>query len=249
MIVHRSSALATSFAVMLALASAPTLADHHAQDGGSHGGGHTEPARSPGSSGDHGRAPAAPVPSFHPGNIRSGGTAHESVDHGHWEHQPRWGGGRHGDHDEGPWHGDRDADRFASAGAWRHEWGDGDIRRFQDHDWDDWHQGGWHHEWHGGVFAWWFVVSGVWFWYPVPVYPYPDPYVPATFIVPPPPVAAPASTTQFWYYCPASNGYYPYVPSCASGWQQVPATSDASGPPQGDDQPPPDGQWRRWRRG
>ena len=27
--------------------------------------------------------------------------------------------------------------------------------------------------------------------------------------------------TYYWYYCPASRAYYPYVRECAGGWQQV----------------------------
>jgi len=120
-------------------------------------------------------------------------------------------------------------------GGFEHDWGDGDIRHFHDHDWDDWRQGHWVHEWNDGVFGWWFVASGIWFWYPVPVYPYPDPYVPPAFLLAPPPASAPADAPQYWYYCPASNGYYPYVSTCPSGWQQVPATPDSGGPPSPDD--------------
>ena len=32
--------------------------------------------------------------------------------------------------------------------------------------------------------------------------------------------AAPAPEAS-WYFCPSSNGYYPYVRSCASGWQAI----------------------------
>ena len=40
----------------------------------------------------------------------------------------------------------------------------------------------------------------------------------------PPPAAAPATnpnTQQWWYWCSSSRGYYPYVNSCAEGWQRV----------------------------
>jgi hypothetical protein len=33
---------------------------------------------------------------------------------------------------------------------------------------------------------------------------------------------------QYAYYCPSSAGYYPYVMSCSTEWQQVPARSSAS---------------------
>jgi hypothetical protein len=30
--------------------------------------------------------------------------------------------------------------------------------------------------------------------------------------------------TQYWYYCDAPKGYYPYVQSCSANWRQVPTT-------------------------
>ena len=30
----------------------------------------------------------------------------------------------------------------------------------------------------GSRFGWWRVVGGLWYWYPTPIYPYPDPYTP-----------------------------------------------------------------------
>ncbi|MDQ3445881.1 MAG: hypothetical protein M3496_06845 [Pseudomonadota bacterium] len=41
------------------------------------------------------------------------------------------------------------------------------------------------------------------------------------------PTPAPNSSTdpnaqQWWYWCVSSRGYYPYVSSCAEGWQRVP---------------------------
>ena len=53
--------------------------------------------------------------------------------------------------------------------------------------------------------------------YPPPVY-YDAP--PAVEYVEPPP----ANSTQqpgYWYYCPDSNQYYPYVQQCPGGWQPV----------------------------
>ncbi len=132
-------------------------------------------------------------------------------------------------------------------GHFVHYWGHGDIRYFHQRDFYAWNGGYWHHAWYGGRFGWWWVVSGVWFFYPVPVYPYPDPYVPSGFAAPPPPDdAAPAAATdQFWYFCPASNAYYPYVPACPTGWQQVPANSDPQSQqpqaPQPATPPPPGG--------
>lgn len=41
------------------------------------------------------------------------------------------------------------------------------------------------------------------------------------------PGVAPAPVQQYWYFCAAANAYYPYVSSCPSGWQAVPATPPA----------------------
>lgn len=116
----------------------------------------------------------------------------------------------------------------------------GDIRHFDRHDRGHWHSGAWRHGSHGGRLGWWWVVGGMWYFYPQPVYPYPDPYRPPLVVeqAPPPviievpapapapnvPPAATPSSTQFWYYCEASRGYYPYVAACPSGWKAVPAT-------------------------
>ena len=71
--------------------------------------------------------------------------------------------------------------------------------------------------------------------YPAPWYyapaPYPYPYYPPVVTVPAQPPAyversdgqpAPsASPDDFWYYCPDSQAYYPYVKTCANTWQRV----------------------------
>lgn len=102
-------------------------------------------------------------------------------------------------------------------------WRDGDIHRFPQHDWYYWHRGHWHHGWYGPRYGWWWVVPGYWFYYPAPIYPYPNPYVPPGFTAPPYAGNTPPAT-QYWYYCPASKAYYPYVSECPSGWQQVQPT-------------------------
>src|SRR5438552_10634455 len=85
----------------------------------------------------------------------------------------------------------------------------GEINRFHEHDIEHWRGGRWQHGIHGGRRGWWWVVGGVWYFYPAPVYPYPDPYQPPVVVAPPPPnLAAPA----YWYYCADPAGYYPYVP-------------------------------------
>src|ERR1039457_278651 len=50
---------------------------------------------------------------------------------------------------------------------------------------------------------------------------------PQTIYIQPAPVYAPGvapSSVQYWYFWAAANAYYPYVNSCPSGWQAVPAT-------------------------
>jgi hypothetical protein len=96
----------------------------------------------------------------------------------------------------------------------------GDIARFHERDWGVWRGGHWYHGNHRGRLAWWWVAGGAWYFYPAPVYPYPNPYEPPVELVAP---SAPPPT-QFWYYCDAPRGYYPYVPACAGGWRKVPAT-------------------------
>jgi hypothetical protein len=34
---------------------------------------------------------------------------------------------------------------------------------------------------------------------------------------------AAASAQNFWYFCPQTKTYYPYVQSCAAPWEAVPA--------------------------
>ena len=47
---------------------------------------------------------------------------------------------------------------------------------------------------------------------------------PAPVAAAPAPSAAPAPAAGYWYYCADSSAYYPYVQSCASGWQRVSPT-------------------------
>lgn len=120
--------------------------------------------------------------------------------------------------DHRDFHGDRHDDR--------HEW-HGDIRHFNDRDMGRWRGGHWNHGYHDGRLGWWWIVGGLWFFYPQWVAGYPDPYTPPpTVIVQPTAPAAPSTPppSQYWYYCDAAKGYYPYVPSCAGGWRMVPAT-------------------------
>lgn len=104
----------------------------------------------------------------------------------------------------------------------------GDIARFHEHDWPRWRGGHWRHERHGGRLGWWWVVGPSWYFYPQPVYPYPNPWEPAEVIVPPPGGVAPMPPARYWYYCEALRNYYPYVSRCPGGWRRVPATPDAN---------------------
>jgi hypothetical protein len=70
----------------------------------------------------------------------------------------------------------------------------------------------------------------MWYFYPSPVYPYPDPYTPPVVVInQQPPAAAPQASPQtqptvpLWYYCDSAKAYYPYVPSCPEAWRPVPA--------------------------
>lgn len=114
------------------------------------------------------------------------------------------------DHDD--WRGGR--------GVWR-----GDIWHFRDRDMDRWRGGYWVHGDHDGRLGWWWLVGGLWYFYPQPIYPYPDPYTPPYVPVQP---AAPMPNAppppQYWYYCNSAKAYYPYVQSCPGGWKAVPAT-------------------------
>ena len=105
------------------------------------------------------------------------------------------------------------ADHWHGDGHWH-----GDIRDFRGRDFAIWRGGHWMHGAHGGRSGWWWVAGGVWYFYPAPVYPYPNPYVPPAIIVP----AAPAGTApRYWYYCANPAGYFPYVPQCSTSWQAV----------------------------
>jgi len=102
-------------------------------------------------------------------------------------------------------------------------WHGGDMRRFHDRDERAWRGGHWFHGDYGGRFGWWWIIGGNWYFYPQPVYPYPDPYVPPV-VMPAQPVPLPAPARTYWYYCPNPSGYYPYVAACPTNWMLVPAS-------------------------
>jgi len=83
------------------------------------------------------------------------------------------------------------------------------------------------------------IASSYWpYYYPpyYPAYPYYPPYAPNAYA---PTYGAPYSAPAYveqrpaqaasWYYCPSSNGYYPYVRECPGGWQQIPTTPPGGG--------------------
>jgi hypothetical protein len=100
----------------------------------------------------------------------------------------------------------------------------GDIHQFHEHDWGVWRGGHWFHGPHNGRMGWWWIAGGTYYFYPAPVYPYPSPWEPPAVELVTPPANSPPPATQYWYFCQASNSYYPYVATCPGGWQQVPAT-------------------------
>src|SRR5690349_13141375 len=59
-----------------------------------------------------------------------------------------------------------------------HRWHGG----FHHRDIDYWHHGHWNHGWHDGRIGWWWVLGGAWYFYPAPVYPYPDIYRPPVVV-------------------------------------------------------------------
>lgn len=107
------------------------------------------------------------------------------------------------------------------ARAWH-----GDIRHFHEYDFARWRRGYWTHGPHDGRDGWWWVVGPTWYWYPAPVYPYPNPYLPPPVVaIMPPSSNGSPSQPQHWYYCADPPGYYPYVPQCNVIWQMKPAIS------------------------
>lgn len=98
------------------------------------------------------------------------------------------------------------------------------FHSFSPHDLSIWRGGRWIRDWHDGRYGWWWIVGGFWYFYPVPIYPYPT-YVPPAIVVeqaPPSPAGLPPA--QYWYFCDNPPGYYPYVASCLVPWRPVPAT-------------------------
>lgn len=130
----------------------------------------------------------------------------------------------------------------------RHEFRERDVRRFDAIELGHWRGGEWRNSCFGGRCGWWWFAGGQWYFYERPVYPYPlvvseftfvEPvpapvYVapaPPVYVAPPPPPPVRLSPAplppppQMYYYCDNPPGYYPTVPSCPTGFRQVPATA------------------------
>ncbi|MBV9992998.1 MAG: hypothetical protein JOZ72_17100 [Alphaproteobacteria bacterium] len=120
-----------------------------------------------------------------------------------------------------------------------------------EHRW--WVGGHWHHmRWHGR-WGWWWGVGGAFYWYPTPVYPYPED-ISSTYYYDDQDEDGDYGDYQgvgpgdqgggMWYHCASPEGYYPYVKECKGGWESVPAEPDMQGGDMrggGYDQGPPPG--------
>lgn len=119
----------------------------------------------------------------------------------------------------------------------------GDIHRFHDNDMGHWRSGRWHHGPHDGRYGWWWIVGSLWYFYPAPVYPYPDPFVPSTVIIE---TTTPAPSGSQYWYCGNPAGYYPYVAACYGTWQAVaPGTTTIVETAPAQPAPPPVAQTQR----
>ena len=74
-------------------------------------------------------------------------------------------------------------------------------------------------------FAFGFPLYPAPYYYPPPAYYYPAPVyaapAPAPVYIEPPQTQAAPQPEYYWYYCPDSKTYYPYVKQCAGAWQRV----------------------------
>jgi hypothetical protein len=72
-----------------------------------------------------------------------------------------------------------------------------------------WRTGHWWQGKQGSRAGWWWNVGPNWYWYPVAIYPSPDPYTPPYF------------ASGYWYWCDFYQNYYPNAGLCPSGWEAV----------------------------
>lgn len=187
----------------VALAAAPAYADRR---GGSPGHDAVGGARQHFSRGDHrgfggnDRRGRASDPRFLP-------SPRHGIGRNDWQ-AGRWSSSRH---DLRP---DWRAPAWRAPAPWR--------GRFGVHDWNTWRGGHWRHDWHAGRLGWWWIVGGLWYLYPSPVYPFPSYSEPPVVVLADPAAEADAGP-YYWYFCNSAQTYYPYIKTCPEGWQQVPA--------------------------
>jgi hypothetical protein len=78
---------------------------------------------------------------------------------------------------------------------------------------------------HGHVRFGLFIGPGWGWYYPPPAYYYPPvvavPAAPPVYVEQESASAVPEPQPNYWYYCPESQAYYPYVKDCQGGWQAV----------------------------
>lgn len=134
-----------------------------------------------------------------------------------------------------------DYDHGHGHGPEHHEdWrGHGDIHSFHEHGYDHWRGGNWFEGDHGGRHGWWWVVEGTWYYYPQPVYPFPDPYIPPTVVLQAGSEDPVTVAPNYVYYCSRPAGYYPYVGSCYRPWRRVLTQTVVTAPPAVVEQPAP----------
>jgi hypothetical protein len=157
----------------------------------------------------HSTGPVHPGPAVHPGPVHPGGPA------GHPGSAFRTGpGGVH----------------TAVRGTGFHDFRGHDFAHFTAAERSAWSHGGWHHEMHNGRFGWWWAVGGLWYFYAAPIYPYPEVIADVVYEAPTPDEdmtpddAVAGAQPGYWYYCPSSGAYYPYVQSCSVAWTAVAPT-------------------------
>jgi len=88
------------------------------------------------------------------------------------------------------------------------------ARRFPDYfrpHLQEWSHGRWFHGNNAGRFGWFWIVGGVYFFYALPQYPFPNPTVPPGYY-----------DEHYYYFCADYNQYYPYIAICPQGWTMVP---------------------------
>jgi hypothetical protein len=94
----------------------------------------------------------------------------------------------------------------------------------------DAHSGHWNYGWHDGHLGWLWVVGSALLIYDV-TRPAPAPLPPVVMVQTSAPYTTPPTTPAragYWYFCPSSGSYYPYVQTCPDGWETVPATPPPS---------------------